>query len=294
MSRTGTTRALVPFAAIYALALLVQILYVLSIRHEPTFRAPIVDGAVYLSEAEAFRRDGSLPPAPFRQGPLYPVLLGIWHTLADGDLLATHLLQVLFTSLAAPLIALLAGAIFGRAEGILAGLVFALYWPFLYFGGELLSETVFIVLLLGFLLLAARGEGRDRPFGAGVLLGLASAARPNALLLLPAFAIREILRRRVRAALLLAAGSALPLVPVLAYNLAAGKDAVLVSTSAGINFYIGNNEHATGRDSTFPGLAQWTFEKVHRLAEIDEGRRLKPSEVSALYARRGLAFIAER
>ncbi|MBM3319225.1 MAG: tetratricopeptide repeat protein [Candidatus Eisenbacteria bacterium] len=294
MSRPETTRVLLPLAAIYLLALLVQILYVLSIRGEPTFRSPIVDGAVYLADARAFRESGSLPEAPFRYAPLYPVLLGIWHALAGGDLLATHILQVLFSSLAAPLAALLATAVFGRAEGILAGLLSALYWPFLYFGGELLSEPVFLPILLGFLVLVAREGGKRRTLGAGILLGIASAARPNALLLLPAFALREIIRRRVRRGLLLAAGCAIPLLPVFAYNLAAGKDAVLVSTSAGINFYIGNNEHANGRDSDFPGIVQWTFEKIHRLAEIEKGRPLRPSEVSGFYMRKGLAFAAEK
>jgi tetratricopeptide (TPR) repeat protein len=286
-------RRLLPFAAVYVLALLVQIAYVVSIRDRPTFRAPVVDGAVYLSEAEAFRRDGSLPPAPFRYGPLYPILLGVWNTLARGDVLATHLIQVPWTSLTALLTALLAARLFGKTAGLVAGIAAALYWPLVYFAGEFLSEPVVIPLFLAFLLLVTEEGTARRALLAGAALGLASLARPNTLLVLVAIVPLEIARRRARRALLLALGCILPILPAAAHNAFVGKDPVLVSTSAGINFFIGNNERATGRDSAFPGMVQWTFEKAHRVAEIAEGRPLRPSEASSFYLRRGLAFIRE-
>ncbi|RPJ48435.1 MAG: hypothetical protein EHM19_02055 [Candidatus Latescibacterota bacterium] len=290
MSRPRATRALLPFAAIYLASFFVQMVYVYSIRGEPTFRAPVVDGAVYLAEAEAFRQSGTLPPAPFRQGPLYPVLLGVWRWAAGGNDLATHVFQALFTSLTPLFAALLARRVFGPTEGLVAGLLAVFYWPLLYFNGELLVEPVFLPFLLAFLLfVSSRGDGRI--VLAGLALGLASIARPNALLLLPAFAAIEIAGRRFRRALILAAACALPIIPVAAHNFFVGRDAVLVSTSAGINFYIGNNAISTGRDSTFPGMVQWTFEKVHRLAEIETGRRMRPSEVSGHYGNKGLTFV---
>lgn len=289
------TRAAVLFPAIYALALLLQIFYIFTIQTEATFRFPVVDSAVYFAAAEAFSRGDGLPPAPFRYGPLYPVLLGVWHRIAGGDLLAIHVLQALLSSLTPLLTGLIAARLFGRTTGIVAGLIAVFYWPLLYFGGELLIEPVFVPIFLLFLYLLLRAE-RERTkrslFAAGLLLGIAGVARPNVLLLLPFLLLRSVVRGEWRRGVLFLGASALAVLPVTAHNAFVGKDAVLVSSSGGINFFVGNNDRASGRDSSFPGMIQWTFEKVRRLAEIEEERDLKPSEVSSHYFRKGTAFAA--
>lgn len=286
-----------PYAAVYLLALFLQGFYILSIREEPTFRTPVVDSAEYLAAAERLAEGKGLPPAPFRYGPLYPLFLGALHLAAGGDRTLLQLLQALFTSLTVPLIAGIAALLHGRTASLVAGVAASFYWPLLYFGGELLIEPFFIPLLLAACLLLLRNDGRPGVRGtiaAGLLLGGASIARPNVLLLLPALVLFELSRRRRKHALLLAAGWAAALLPVTAHNRVAGGDFVIVSTTGGINFYVGNNPSASGRDSTFPGLVPWTFEKVERLAERETGRSMKPSEISRFYMKRGLAFLAGR
>ncbi|MFH1279160.1 MAG: tetratricopeptide repeat protein [Candidatus Eisenbacteria bacterium] len=296
VGRSITERA-APYAAVYLLALLLQCFYILTIQEEPTFRNPVVDSAEYLAAAERFAGGEGLPPAPFRYGPLYPVFLGFLHLLAGGDRTVLQLLQALFTCLAVPLTAGIAAALFGRTAGLVAGIASALYWPFLYFGGELLIEPFFIPLLLAVCLLLLRGGGRPdarTTVAAGLLLGGAAIARPNVLLLLPVLVLFELGRKRAKHALLLAAGCAAAVAPVTAHNRFAGGDFAIVSTTAGINFFLGNNPAASGRDSTFPGLVQWTFDKAERLAEREAGRAMKPSEVSRFYLRKGLGFVTGR
>lgn len=286
-----------PYLALHLLALAFQAFYVLTIQGEPTFRVPVVDSAEYAAAAARFASGGGLPAAPFRYGPLYPVFLGILHLLVHGDRAWLGLAQALFTCLTVPLTAMIAAALFGRTTGFVAGLMAAFYWPFLYFGGELLIEPFFTPWLLLFTLLMIRWGGRPGGRGAllaGVVLGAAAAARPNALLLLPLFVIVAIAGRRWKEGLLLAAGTIAAVLPITAHNRFAGRDWAIVSSTAGINFFIGNNERATGRDSTFPGMVQWTFDKVERLAEAETGRVMKPSEVSRFYLAKGVDFMRRR
>ncbi|MBN1826599.1 MAG: tetratricopeptide repeat protein [Candidatus Eisenbacteria bacterium] len=293
--RTGPLRGLLPEIVLYGIAFAAQALYIITIRNEPTFRAPVVDGGVYVAAAESILRGEGIGPGPFRFGPLYPYMLALWLRLAGGSLLGAHLLQALWTALTAPLLHRLGRALLGRTAGLVAGFAAAFYWPLIYFAGEPLIEPVLLPILLVSLLLLLRMErkgGGWTVFAAGAALGLSAIARPNALFPAGVFILREALRRRPARAAILLAGVLLPVLPVTVRNVVAGGDAVLISSTAGINFYIGNNERSGGRDSSFPGMVQWTFDKVHRLAEIETGHAMKPSAVSRHYLRKGLAWAA--
>lgn len=285
-----------PLLLLYLAAFLFQSIYILSIQDEPAFRVPVVDSAVYHAAAEAISRGEAPCEGPYRYGPLYPYILALWIRLAGGSMTGVLLLQALFTSWTAPLVLLLGRRVCGETAGLVAGIVSIFYWPLVYFSGELLIEPILIPILLAGLLLLLRMEERAERaslLGAGFLLGLTAIARPNLLLVAVVFVLREAVQKRYGRALLLAAAIILPILPVTARNIVAGGDAVLISSTGGINFYIGNNEHATGRDSAFPGITQWTFDKVHRLAEIETGRSMKPSEVSRFYIHKGLRFTME-
>ena len=72
--------------------------------------------------------------------------------------------------------------------GVLAGILSALYWPAIYFDGELLTaslETLLGAALLLTLLRAGQGKAVLPFLGAGVIWGLACITRPNFLALAP-------------------------------------------------------------------------------------------------------------
>ena len=160
-NRSAFGRAL-PWAGIYLVALLFQGIYILTLAGEPTFRVPVVDSAVYLAEADRLVDGEGFTPGPFRYGPFYVVLLAFWRLLSQGEMAGLHLLQALWSSLTAPLTALLAARAFGRTTGLIAGVATAFYWPLVYFGGELLIEPVFLPLILLFLLLVTGKGGKQR------------------------------------------------------------------------------------------------------------------------------------
>jgi 4-amino-4-deoxy-L-arabinose transferase-like glycosyltransferase len=84
--------------------------------------------------------------------------------------------------------AALAGAgrrMFGGRAGLAAGLVAALYGTLVFFDGELLIPNLLLALLTWSLFLLTGRPRLRNGLAAAALLGLAAAARPNALVLLP-------------------------------------------------------------------------------------------------------------
>jgi tetratricopeptide (TPR) repeat protein len=142
-----------------------------------------------------------------------------------------------------------------------------------------------------------------------VIIGLLALAIPNALVLAPVAAIwswwiarRRRDPRRFRVALVgLSLGVVLAIVPATVRNYVVAGDLVPITSNAGINFYIGNNETTDCVTANAPilgvytGLGSWTcFDEPSITAAVEKivGRRLKSSEVSAYFTRKALAHIA--
>ncbi len=142
-------------------------------------------------------------------------------------------------------------------------------------------------------------------FLAGVSLGFAGLGKPNVLLFAP-FGLLWILtgfeRRffvaRWRTGLLFTAGVVLAVFPITVRNYIVSHDFVLVSSNAGVNFFIGNNEEASGIFYLPPGSGldnARLYLSSRDAAEKAMGRvDLKPSEVSGYWAGRAALFLRER
>jgi len=132
----------------------------------------------------------------------------------------------------------------------------------------------------------------------GVMIGLAAITRPLMLGLAPLFVLWLLFRSdRSRTglvpALILAGAIIVTIAPVTLRNLLAADDFVIVSSSGGINFYIGNNTEADGLSAAMPPPlgSSWQIAEIRLMAEEDMGSRLKSSEVSAYWFKRGLDWI---
>ena len=91
-------------------------------------------------------------------------------------------------------------------------------------------------------------------------------------------------------------GCLLPIVPVTIRNQVVGDDLVLISSQAGVNFYIGNNPLSDGRTAIVPGTPGGWWEGYHATIERAEratGRDLKPSPVSRYYFGEAFALTAD-
>jgi len=220
---------------------------------------------------------------------------------------AVVLFQIFIDSVTCALGALLAFRRFGRVAGLVAGGLLALNGYQILSVARILPETIaaFLLILLVFVFLRAQERPAFKPlFSTGVILGLLALFRSNSLLILPFLGLALWVARGNSTFKTVAArfsfcllGVAAALLPVTLRNIVVGKDAVLISSSGGVNFYLGNVSEGDGRFislnqlSLAPGSfdddpAGDGFEKsIQAYAEKQEGKTLKPSEVSSFWTR---------
>lgn len=294
-------RARAPIVAVLLVALLVRFAHVADVRENPFFEHPVVDAAEYNEWARAIAGGDLLSRGKgvFWQAPLYPYFLAGVFASAGRDFLAPRIAQAYMGAAAVALLFALGRRAGGTRVALVAGLAGAFYWPWVYFDAELLPVGLHLALDLlttWLLLRAADRPGATRRWAAaGLAAGLACLTRPTSLLLLP-LVLRWIVTERAspggkRRAAVAAAAFALAAFAVVgavtARNAIVGGDRVLIASSGGLNFYLGNNPDYDRTVHIRPG-ARWT--RVLMLAPYGPG--VKASERSAAFYRLGLRWIA--
>ena len=119
---TGVRLWIFPLA-IFGLALLVRLIYLLQYRTNPFFDFPIIDSATYDRIAWNYARGLPLWDDAFWQPPLYPWFLGIVYRALGHTLFGARLAQICIGSLSCALLYAIGRRVFGRAQGISAGCV---------------------------------------------------------------------------------------------------------------------------------------------------------------------------
>ncbi len=181
----------------------------------------------------------------------------------------------------------------------------------IYFDNELLitSLFIFLTLILFYITLnAGTQSSKRRLYLIGLVMGLAAIARPTILIFLPILVIYLFFykvqpihaRNKLIGIVILLAGLLTAILPGTIRNYAVGKDFVLISYQGGVNFWIGNNEEADGKTAGAPGQfkAYGKYEdnvkySAERVAEMETGHQMKPSELSSYWYSRGFRFIFE-
>ena len=183
-------------AAIFGLALAARVAVIAA---TPGYR-PIHDDASYARVARTLLALGRYPGHHLPGGgwqisayrpPGWPAALWATWSVAGRSLLAARLMEALVGAIAAVLVAVVAGQLFGARTSLAAGLLAAVSPLALAVGASLESETLATALVLGAAAaaLAARREGRLRwALLAGALAGAAALTRTNGLLAVVALA----------------------------------------------------------------------------------------------------------
>lgn len=290
---------------ILAAAAVVRLAYFLELRRTPFFDHLLLDLASYDAWGRKIAAGAWLGDRVFYQDPLYPYFLGFLYAVVGHRLWVVYLLQLLLGVLTVYLIYRLAKSFFSVPAALVAAALAALYKPFIFYDIQI-EKSFLAVLLVTAACLALVVAVERRTAGqmwawAGILMGLLALIRGNYLLLVPMILLGIVFldtgKRKVRTLLLYSLGVGLVLLLTTANNLLAGKDLVLTTSQAGQNFFIGNNpENLTGmyRAPDFVrGDPKFEEADFQREAERQTGRRLKPSEVSGYWLKRGLAFLIE-
>jgi len=294
--------------AIFAIALALRIIYFLQVRSNyPGWDTPTIDPLYHDLWAKQIASGNILGSGPFFRAPLYAYFLGAIYAIFGPSLTAAKIVQHLIGAFSCSLIFLFTNRYFNRKTAVVSGLISAFYWVFIYFEDELLLDSLLVLLaiILVWLLLKTFEQPNLRRFLlTGIILGLAAITRPNFLAMLPVVAIWVIytfklgIKEKIVRILVLTAGCAVMISPVTVRNTLVGGDTVLIASQGGINFYIGNNEYATGATALMPEFGPtWQYADCEYLAKLETGRigkEMKQSEVSAFYYKKALKFIKNK
>lgn len=239
----------------------------------------------------------------FGRAPGYPLFLaaiGAATGHAESTPPRVKVAQSILGGLIVWIIGLLAIRAGGPGPGVAAAGLAAVYPPFVWMPAYVLSETLYSLAALSTALALQAAVDRAvahdiREAGplallAGGLAGSAVLIRPGMLFFLPLAAIWLIARRRRVLVVALLASAIAVIAPWTVRNLGEHGRLVLVSTTGGVNFWIGNHPLARGEGdmAANPDIkrAELEFRRAHPGLTADE---LEP-----LYYRDALDHIAQR
>ncbi|MHC4575307.1 MAG: tetratricopeptide repeat protein, partial [Planctomycetota bacterium] len=240
-------------AGIFLLAMFVRGVYLYESSDNPTFLVPVVDSMAYDQLAKGAAGGKGITEEFFWQQFFYPFFLSVVYLLTGSSIVWAKVVQILLGSVTCVLAYRLGERIFGRAAGVLAGCMAAVYGPLIFFDGELLAAgwASFWAVSLILLFLTVAKEKRLWPC---LVLGLCGAlsviTRPN---FIPFFAAGLLwlivvwARLRVGAKKLalgltvITAGFMGVVVPVAAANYRITNNFSFLPGTGGLNLYIGNN-----------------------------------------------------
>lgn len=298
----GSRRALI---LILAAGLAIKVAYLFFSQASPFYEPRLLDPAYYHEWAQRIAAGNLADPPVFYGLPLYPFFLGFCYKIFGGSLLMAKLVQALLGTVTLYFVYKIGRKLFSQETGLLAALLAAFYGPFFFNEQILIPEAIGIPLYAAaFYLVCLFEEAPTVKRGAllGAFLGLAALTKANALLFvflyLPLcfFRRRAEVPRRIKSVLVCALTLLAVLAPVTAHNYFYGKDAVLLSSHTGLNFYVGNNPKAQGVFEAPEGTGtnvEAQREGARVVAEKAAGRSLKPSEVSSYWSGRAMEFIRQ-
>lgn len=317
--------ALAGLACALVVGALLRLGYLAVLMQAPDFAAPVLDPQFNDYWARAIVTGDWTPPAhaadprvratPYGRPPGYPYALAAVYAAAGLDYLAPRLVQMALGLVNIVLAWWLARRLFGGGAAAVTGLGMAVYWPFIYFEGELNGPVFVTMLALLFALALVQWLWRPRFWwagAAGLALGALALFRPNALLLWPAVLLwlgwlvwrgHHGARRAAAAALVLTVGWLLGVAPVIVRNYAVSGEFVFISCYGGINAYIGNNPESTGDSAELPqltaltGMEGWNCFNYPRLVERLAARRGEAPSFSATseyFYGRALDFVVSQ
>ena len=239
-------------------SLLVRMIYLYEMSASPYFGAPFLDELYHLNWARDIAAGKWLRAEPFFRAPLYSFLLGIFIRIFGVNFFLIRLWQHLVGLGAVLAVYFLARRVFSRREAAIAGILAALYAPFIFFEGEMLD--IFLQFLLYPLILIQtlrilKMQTILNNLALGILIGISAIARPNILIFAPVLLVflgimwlkkRDAFGDVVFRLFFLLSGLVLLIIPPAVHNYMVGRCFVPIASYGGINFYIGNNPNADG------------------------------------------------
>ncbi len=293
---------------IFLAAFFIRLVYLIQSRSNPAFYFPMVDELWHLNWAKEILGGNFWGSTVYFRGPLYPYFLALLLKITGSHLFWTRLLQMLLGAGSAVMIFKIGQKLFSRKVAVRAGFALAAYGTMIFYEAMFLIPVLFIFLNLVavyLMILYKESEKLRHWLVAGFVLGLAAIARPNVLLLVPAFMVwiyfaasRPRSKAAAFKALIYLAGVLIPVLSVTVRNYVVTGETILISSQGGVNLYIGNNPDTDGLTMLMPEVRldeslPWTefTSATRQTAEREAGRPLTDSEESSFWTKKAVDFI---
>jgi hypothetical protein len=232
---------------------------------------------------------------PFGRAPGYPAFLALaggGREVVSSVPARVKIAQAIVGGIGVLLVGLVATQLAGPRGGVVAAWIAAVYPPLVWIPAYGFSEALFWPLALAVAwtfdrALGPPSEGAFFAGAAGLLTGLGILIRPALLLFLPMALVWLVVRRRLTAALLLAAGVIIVVGPWTVRNYLHHERFVLVASDGGVTFWTGNHPLAIGEGdmAANPALKIANQELRARYPGLNE------EAMEPIYYREALAWI---
>jgi len=248
-----------------------RFLYLNQLTGSPFFNFPIVDEFEYDKWAREILSGRLLWDSVPHHGPVYPYLLTGLFKIFGHSLYIARLFGIIISSLTAVLLGHICWESINKRTGVIAGILAAVYWPFIYWSGELVVETLVVFLNLIVFLLLWKSKDTRRPglfFLSGLITGLSAITRPNILFLVPLFLIWIFMisprKTFMKNALLLMLGMAIVITPITLRNYFVSGEFIIIQANSGLNLYLGLNPHLASMYDIRAGIVwdKWMLEPI--------------------------------
>lgn len=220
----------------------------------------------------------------YHQEPFYPYQLALLYTILPPGILTVVVAQMLLGAAGCVFVYLAARRVAPEGAALAAGILSALYGPYLYYESLLLRDSVLIPLHAALLwtVLEARHRSRGRGWwlAAGVLAGMAFLTKAS---ILPFVALlvclvlwerrEQVWKRRVTGPALMTAAFLVTFLPCVARNVAVGAAPLKTTTRGPIEFINGNNRWHIGI-GWFDGDDRKVSDYARRVLAQADGRLL--------------------
>jgi 4-amino-4-deoxy-L-arabinose transferase-like glycosyltransferase len=262
---------------ILGVALVIRIVVVLGTPHY----VPQSDAADYDRIAVSLARHNQFPssvltpdggPTAYR-APLFPIALAVVYKLVGVGSAATRweagrIFEAVLGTIIVALTALVALRLWGRREALLSGAIAAVYPPLIIVGSSLMTEPLFVALVLAAVLTALVHRDSTRRWrwliATGVLVALAGLTHGNGILLLAPIVFLvwsdrpRLAWRSLRAPIAVVAAAVITLVPWTVRNANVFHTFVPITTESGY-LLAGVYDRSTAHETRYPALWEPPF-----------------------------------
>jgi tetratricopeptide (TPR) repeat protein len=269
---------------------------------------PILKGSdsyCYYIWAKDIASGDILGKAAFMKWPLYAYFLGFWMSLFGENIAVIYIFQFFLGIINAVLLYFIGRQVFNRSVGFIAGLFYVWYGLFIFYEGLLIYTSLSLLLnSIFFLYLFYLNDNFKKTsyFGAGLLLGLATAAQANIMIfgVLAVFYLslqnRPNFRKIFINLSIFLLGFSIIIGGITLRNYLVEKDLVFIAGNGGMNFYLGNNPQASGGFSSGPfnRSQEEMFVESKAMAKVALGmQKIKTSAASEFWFKKSFEFIKD-